>query len=227
MRIRLRNPAWSCGSSPPSKAVSALFFSCLCITIILMNDESPFRSSTYAVRPRTTWIGSLFGGRHSDYEFQSVPPMSSEWYVFSWDRGILQRAPNGPALLAVAPPRRPGRLFSGEYSVRDAATGAVLGRLVPAGRNWEVLDAAGRADMKVFEEHAGFRRAKFVARIDNKEVCLFSWAIAGVTVRSAVLTSNSPRLSMRDSTDLLPLQLRRSWSRRRGSQANGTRTSSN
>jgi hypothetical protein len=118
--------------------------------------------------------------------------MSSERYVFSWYTGILQRAPNGPALLAVAPPKRPGRFFSGEYVVRDAATGAVLGRLVPTGRDWEVLDPAGRADMRVFEEHAGFRRAKFVAKIDNKAVCLFSWAIAGVTVHSAVLDVEFP-----------------------------------
>ena len=107
--------------------------------------------------------------------------------MFSWDTGILQRTPGGHALLAVTPPRRPGRFFSGEYVVRDAATGGVLGRLVPARSDWEVVGTAGQTDMTIFEEHAGFRRAKFVAKIDGQEVCVFSWAIAGITVHSAVL----------------------------------------
>jgi hypothetical protein len=152
-----------------------------------MNEGSTFRSSAYAVRPQTTWLGSLFGGRHSEYEFQSIPPMSNERYMFSWNTGILQRAPDGPALLAVTPPRRPGRFFSGEYVVRDAADGTLVGRLVPTGSGWEVVGAAGRTDMTIFEEHAGFRRAKFTAKIHGQEVCVFSWAIAGITVHSAAL----------------------------------------
>jgi hypothetical protein len=107
--------------------------------------------------------------------------------MFSWDTGILQRAPDGPALLAVTPPERPGRFFSGEYVVLDAAKSKLVGRLVPSGSDWEVVGTAGRTDMTIFEEHAGFRRAKFTAKIHGQEVCVFSWAIAGITVHSAAL----------------------------------------
>ena len=143
-----------------------------------------FPSSMYTVRPRIDWIGFLIRQqRYADYDIQSIPPSVRDTYSFTWRTGIVRREPNGPDLVSIAPPQAPGRFLTHEYVVHDATTGGTLGRLVPRGTDWEILEGAHR-DLHLLEVEAGLGYAKFVLTAGGVEACRFGWALQYPVTRS-------------------------------------------
>jgi hypothetical protein len=146
-----------------------------------------FDDTNYSVSPRMTKLESLFIRKHTNYEIQTIPPRSRSRFSFSWTTGVLRQEPSGPALLAVTPARAPGLFTSHPYAVADAVTGEPLASLVPRGADWEIVHPAGAHIARVLQAQAGRGFARYTAMIGEREVCVFRWALNGLTVVSAEL----------------------------------------
>jgi hypothetical protein len=145
-----------------------------------------FDQSSYAVRPRQTLLG-LALRRYSEYDIQSIPPMSRARFSFAWSTGRLRREPDGPDLLVLTPGDRLSLLRARSYLVHDAATGTPIGTLRPRGPDWDMLDANGTLAARVVGEKTGIGFRCYVARAGDDVVCRFTWALQGLSVASAGL----------------------------------------
>jgi hypothetical protein len=143
-----------------------------------------FDASHYVLRLRHTFIGMIAGRRFIAYDIQTIPPRSRTQLSFSWATGLMRREPSGPDLLLVQSAERHG-LFARAYVVTEPASGSVLGKLVPHGSDWDIVDAQGRAVASVVETHAAFDRATYVVTAGNHEVCRLTW-IGGMTIAGEV-----------------------------------------
>jgi hypothetical protein len=146
-----------------------------------------FDDTNYSVRPRMTKLESLFIRKHANYDIQTIPPRSSSRFSYSWTTGLLRQEPEGPALLAVTPARAPGLFTSHAYAITDAATGDRLASLAPRGVDWEIVHPSGIHLARVLQSQAGRGFARYAAMIGEREVCVFRWALTGLTVVSAEL----------------------------------------
>ena len=146
-----------------------------------------FEDTMYSVRPRMTMLESLFIRKHSNYDIQTVPKRSRLQFSFSWTSGILRQEPGGPDLLTITPARPPNLFTSHSYAIAETATGECLANLLPAGADWEIVHPSGDAIARVLRETAGRGFAKYVAMIEQHEVCRFKWALHGLSVMSAEL----------------------------------------
>ena len=99
--------------------------------------------------------------------------------------GIVRREPDGPDLAAVRADGRTGLVGRHTYAVEDLATGALLGRLVPSGREWDIVHGSGSLVARVREESTGIGPWTYVAVTGDREMCRFTWALQGLSVNSA------------------------------------------
>ncbi len=151
------------------------------------SGSAAFGESNYVLRPRSaSWIPSLFAPRVLDYDLDTVPPMARERFSFSWRSGIVRREPNGPDLVSIKKAGRTSWFARPSYDVVDLATGTSIGRLVPAGLDWEVLDSAGGTIANVLRQNRG-AVIVYSAAVGDREVCRFTWAPHGLSVQSAEL----------------------------------------
>jgi hypothetical protein len=172
-------------AEPPTTAATAPFVPF--VPSVPSKAGVVFDDTNYSVRPRMTKLESLFIRKHANYEIQTIPPRSRSRFSFSWTTGVLRHEPSGPALLALTPARAPG-LFTGHaYAVADAVTGEPLASLVPRGADWEIVHPAGDHIARVLQAQAGHGFARYTALIGEREVCVFKWALTGLTVVSAEL----------------------------------------
>ena len=145
-----------------------------------------FDCTSYAVRPRFTLLGMALR-QFSEYDIQSIPPMSRARFSFAWSTGRLRREPDGPDLLVLTPGDRQGLLRARSYSVIDVATGTPIGTLRPSGPDWEILDRSGMLAARVVDEKAGIGFTSYVALAGDRAVCRFTWSLQGLSVASAGL----------------------------------------
>jgi hypothetical protein len=141
-----------------------------------------FNCSSYAVRPRSSWLDSIVG-IFTEYEIETIPPMSRARFSFSWSTGILRRDPQGPDLLAVQQSKRHA-FARASYVVIDLPTGATLGTIMPNRDGWEIVDPQGLPIVAVLEmpQSVGFK--SYAARVGDRDVCRFTWLLTGLSVLS-------------------------------------------
>lgn len=144
-----------------------------------------FSDSSYSVRPRRTVLESMFGGRYGTYDIQSIPPTARARFSFSSASGIVRREPDGPDLAVLRADGRTGLIGRRTYAVEDPATGALLGRLVPSGREWDIVHGSGDPVARVQEVSISIGVWTYVAVAGGREMCRFTWALQGLTVNSA------------------------------------------
>lgn len=156
-------------------------------SVFFENVKGVFDDSNYSVRARMTMLESLFIRRYSNYDIRTIPATSRAQFSFSWTTGVLRREPNGPDLLAVAPPRAPGLFMGRQYEVVDAITRENLASLVPRGSDWEIVHPSGSLIARVLQVSATRGFARYNAMIGDDEVCNFKWTLQGLTVKAAEL----------------------------------------
>jgi hypothetical protein len=154
-------------------------------------SAAPFEQSNYCVKVRAG-LWNPFVRRHSEYEIRSIPPMSSAHFSFSWDTGMVRREPDGPPLLAVAPPEAPGLFGSRAYVVTDAAARAPLGQLVPDGDGWRMVAPSGQPAGDVVRRDARPGFVRYQATLAGREVCRFTWTIAATVVSAELEIEFTP-----------------------------------
>lgn len=144
-----------------------------------------FSDSSYTVRPRRTLLDTMLMQQYGTYDIQSIPPMARAKFSFSSRSGIVRREPDGPDLTSVRADGRTGLVGRHTYAVQDLATGALLGRLVPSGREWDIVHGSGSLVARVREESTGIGPWTYVAVAGDREMCRFTWALHGLSVNSA------------------------------------------
>ena len=139
-----------------------------------------FDNSLYRVRLLTPWPLAAFRVGPLDYAITPLPAKAGDaGFSFSGKDGQLRREPDGPPLLTVQPEGGVWR-FRVSYVVADASSGAVVAILEPRGVDWIVLDPFRQPLAQVEEVDArhGYRRYRM--RVDQVEVCRFTWAMHGL-----------------------------------------------
>ena len=152
---------------------------------VVSSAPGVFSDSSYSVRPRRTMLETMLMQQYGTYDIQSIPPMARAKFSFSSRSGIVRREPDGPDLAAVQADGRTGLVGRHTYAVEDLATGALLGRLVPSGREWDILHGSGSLVARVREESTGVGPWTYVAVAGDREMCRFTWALHGLSVNSA------------------------------------------
>jgi hypothetical protein len=142
-----------------------------------------FDDSSYSVRPRQAFV-DMMAQRYSVYEIQTIPPRSRSRFTFEWKTGVLRRETDGQQILEVRDRESGGALPASGHIVIDSASGAELGTLAPNGAAWEIRDARTDAVARVVEEKTGPGFASYVARVAERAVCTFNWALGGASVAS-------------------------------------------
>jgi hypothetical protein len=145
-----------------------------------------FDYTSYSVRPRHTLLGMALR-QFSEYDIQSIPPMSRARFSFSWRTERLRREPNGPELLALRTAERHGVLRARSFLVIDVAADTPIGTLRPNGPDWEILDRSGALAARVGDEKTGIGFTCYVARVGDQVACRFTWSLQGLSVASAGL----------------------------------------
>jgi len=148
-------------------------------------ETSVFRHDTYAVRLKTSWLAAAFRLGSGEYTITPIPKLRSDAaFSFSQASGVLRQEPGGPEILRVQPVAH--GLLKRRYAVTDRAS-VTLAQFERAGRDWEVFDAAGNptAHVEEAEARSGFRR--YVARVDGRDLCRYTWAMQGLGVWTAEL----------------------------------------
>jgi hypothetical protein len=152
---------------------------------VVSSAPGAFSDSSYSVRPRRTLLDTMLMQQYGTYDIQSIPPMARAKFSFSSRSGIVRREPDGPDLASVRADGRTGLVGRHAYAVEDLATGALLGRLVPSGREWDIVHGSGSLVARVREESTGVGPWTYVAVAGDREMCRFTWALLGLSVNSA------------------------------------------
>jgi hypothetical protein len=152
---------------------------------VVSSAPGVFSDSSYSVRPRRTLLDTMLRQQYGTYDIQSIPPMARAKFSFSSRSGIVRREPDGPDLAAVRADGRTGLVGRHTYAVEDLATGALLGRLVPSGREWDIVHGSGSLVARVREESTGIGPWTYVAVARDREMCRFTWALHGLSINSA------------------------------------------
>jgi hypothetical protein len=139
-------------------------------------ESTSFDYSNYSVRPRRTFLDSLFFLRNADYDIQTIPPMSRARFSFSWTTGALRREPNGPDIAKVRTERQ-SLMGTRACIVTDAATGAEIGRLVPNLSAWEIIDPVAGSIGRIEKTTAGSGFATYRAIVREEVVTQFTWGM--------------------------------------------------
>jgi hypothetical protein len=161
----------------------------------------PFSREMYSVHPRAGLLGLMFRS-YTVHDIRSVP--RGEHYAFSQQTGELRREADAMVIAHVNETERTSLLGPRARSVSDPATGVVLGALVPRGRDWEIKSAGGDVLTVVQFMRASSAFGSFVARMDDEEVCRFTWGTQGWTAFSAeLLVEFHPTLKTRIDRRLL------------------------
>jgi len=103
--------------------------------------------------------------------------------VSAW-QFLLRREPSGPSLLTVQP-ERGAWPFRSSYVLAEASSGGIIGILEPAGADWNVLDRFRRPLAQVERVDARRGYCRYRIRVDQAEVCRFTWAMHGFGVWTA------------------------------------------
>jgi hypothetical protein len=179
----IRGVAAASVAEPPIPGV--VRFSGETVPAALSPGPGVFSDSSYSVRPRRTLLDTMLMQQYGTYDIQSIPPMARARFSFSSRSGVVRREPDGPDLAAVRADGRTGLVGRHTYSVEDLATGALLGRLVPSGREWDMVHGSGSLVARVREESTGVGPWTYVAVTGDREMCRFTWALQGLSVNSA------------------------------------------
>jgi hypothetical protein len=144
-----------------------------------------FDERFYVLRLRAGWglAGLMLGRSFIDYTIQTVPPSSRLEFSFSWATGLLRRASAGPQILRLQAAERHDFLKRA-YSVSDPVTGAVIGRFLPQGDDWQITDGQGQVMAEVLQSSASFHQTMYTITAAGEEVCRLT-AVMGATVASA------------------------------------------
>ena len=160
----------------------------------------PFSRDLYSVRPRAGLLGLMFRS-YTVHDIQSVP--RGERYAFSQPTGEL-RSGDGAVIAHVREGDRTSLLGARARIVADPGTGVAFGLLVRRGSDWEIRSAAGDVLAVVEFLRASSMFGSFVARIDDEEICRFTWGTQGWTAFSAeLLVAFRPALGSRIDRRLL------------------------
>jgi hypothetical protein len=147
--------------------------------------SAEFGSSAYRVRLRTHWILAAFRVGYLDYAITPMPArVSDAGFSFSGKDGLLRREPSGPSLLTVQP-EGGAWPFRSSYVVAEASSGGIIGILEPAGADWNVLDRFRQPLAQVEKVDARRGYCRYRIRVDQAEVCRFTWAMHGFGVWTA------------------------------------------
>jgi len=164
------------GSSQASRPVSTS-------AAVVTPAARAFDDTSYSVRPRQRFAEMMMR-RYSVYEIETIPPRSRSRFTFEWKTGVLRRETDGQQILEVRDREARGVRPSPAHVVVDAASGAELGTLSANGAAWEIRDARTGAVARVIEEKTGPGFASYVARVGDRAVCTFNWALGGASVAS-------------------------------------------
>lgn len=151
----------------------------------LSTMPSVFDTSLYRVRLLTPWILAAFRLGHLDYAITPMPARANDsGFSFSGSNGVLRREPTGTPLLTVQPT---GGIwpFRSSYAVTDTSSGGIIAILESAGKEWNVLDGSRRplAQVEHVEGREGY--CQYRMRVDQIEVCRFTWTMHGLGVWTA------------------------------------------
>ena len=166
-----------------------------------------FSRDLYSVRPRAGVFGLMFRS-YTVHDIRSVP--GGEHYAFSAETGELRSETDGGVIARLVEGDRTSILGRRARIVHDPAAAAVCGALVPQGPDWEIRSAAGDLLTVVQFLRASSMFGSFVARLDDEEICRFTWSTRGWTAFSAELlvefrTALGTRLDRRLLMILAPL----------------------
>jgi len=154
-------------------------------TAVTPTSSLVFDNSLYRVRLLTPWLLAAFRVGHLDYAITPMPAKAGDaGFSFSGKDGQLRREPAGPPLLTVQPERGAWR-FRSSYVVADASSGAIVAILEPRGVDWNVLDPLRQPLAQVEEVDARHGYRRYLLRVDQVEVCRFTWAMHGLGVWTA------------------------------------------
>jgi hypothetical protein len=148
--------------------------------------SSAFDYSNYCVKPRRTFLQSMFLRWYPEYDIQTIPPMSRARFSFSWKTGIIRREPNGPDLLTLEAERQ-SLLNARSYLVSDAASGASLGTLVSNWPDWEIIGPLGNAIGRLEKVTGDVGLISYAAIVNEEIVCRFTWGMPGYLSHSSEL----------------------------------------
>jgi hypothetical protein len=144
-----------------------------------------FDERFYVLRLQAGWglAGLMLGRSFIDYTIQTVPPSSRSEFSFSWATGLLRRAPAGPQILRLQAAERHDFLKRA-YSVGDPVTGAVIGRFLPQGDDWQITDGHGQVMAEVLQSSASFNQTMYTITAGGEELCRLT-AVMGATAASS------------------------------------------
>jgi hypothetical protein len=161
----------------------------------------PFSRDLYSVRPRAGLFGLMFRS-YTIHDIQSVP--RGEHYAFSQQTGELRSDADGVVIARVRKGDRTSLPGARARIVADPGTGVAFGLLVRRGSDWEIRSAAGDVLAVVEFLRASSMFGSFAARIDDDEICRFTWGTQGWTAFSAeLLVEFRPALGSRIDRRLL------------------------
>ena len=146
--------------------------------------DSVFTATEYRVRLRSHWLIAAFRVAPLEYAITPVPPGASDLgFSFSESDCVFRRASDGVPVLKV---QRAGSRWSLNAShVIAAPSGAIVGTLEHDGADWNVFDAFCRLIARVEEVETRKGYFRYGIRVDQTEVCRFTWAMHGLGVWTA------------------------------------------